>query len=256
MFAWIAARRRSRLVAAPFPPHWDAVVRRNVAHFAHLPAPHQKTVRECVQVLVAEKVWEGAGGLHVTPEMPVTIAAQAALLMLSDRFDYFARVPSVVVYPDTFRPPDPDDWEEDEVAGGALDGVAADRGPVVLSWAAVLAEGRDPGLGNNLVVHEFAHQLDYLDGELNGAPPFPDRAARDRWRAAMGPAFAQHLADVRDTGESLFSVDAADPAEFFADACEAFVAAPHALRDDYPAVYAVLRDTFVADWAAWLPDAR
>lgn len=253
MFAWVRARRRRKLLATPFPPYWEAVLRRNVAHFAYLPAAQQAAVRDITRILVAEKAWEGCNGLHVTPEMPVTIAAQAALLLLADRHDYFARVPTVLVYPDAFVTPDPDDWEEDEVSGEVLAGQATDRGPVVLSWAAVLAEGRDPSIGHNLVVHEFAHQLDYLDGEPNGTPPLPDAAARARWHAVMQPAMAEHLSDLKATGESLFSPDAADEVEFFADACEAFFCSPHDLRADYPAVYELLAATFAVDAAGWFP---
>ncbi len=254
MFAWVRDRRRRKLLEAPFPPYWETVLKRNVAHFARLPAAQQVAVRGITQVLVAERAWEGCGGLHVTPEMPVTIAAQAALLLLGDRHAYFARVPTVLVYPDAFVTPDPDDWEEDEVGGDILSGQATDRGPVVLSWAAVLEEGRDPSVGHNLVVHEFAHQLDYLDGDPNGTPPLPNAAARTRWHAVMQPALATHLDDLKATGESLFSPDAADEVEFFADACEAFFCSPHDLQADYPAVYGLLAGYFAVDAAGWFPD--
>ena len=251
MFTWFRARRRRALLSAPFPPYFDAVLRRNVALAGRLPAALHARHRAATRILVAEKRWEGCGGLAVTDEIRVTVAGQAALLLLADVHDYFARVPAVLVYPAEFRTPDPDDGEEDEVAGDVLSGQAADRGPVVVSWADARAEGRDPDAGYNVVVHEFAHQLDFLDGEPNGTPPLPDRAARLRWHDVMQPALDQHLADVRATGESLFSPDAADSVEFFADACEALFGSPRDLRADYPDVYELLARYFGVDPAGW-----
>ena len=251
MLAWLRARRRRAVLADPFPPHWDVVIRRNVARYGHLTPPQQARVRDATRILVAEKRFEGCGGLAVTPEMRVTVAAQAGLLLLADGHDYFARVPTVLLYPGAFRVPDPDDFEEDEVADTVLTGQAADRGPVVVSWPDALAEGRHPAGGFNVVVHEFAHQLDYLAGDIDGTPPLPDRAAVTRWKAVFAAALSTHSADLREHGESLFSEDAADPGELFADACEALFCVPRDLRADHPAVYDLLAAYFGVDAAGW-----
>ena len=246
MLAWLRARRRRALLAEPFPGEWAAILSRDVAHYRSLDDARRATVRECVRVLAAELHWEGANGLVVTDRMRVIVAAGVALLMLRDRHDYFRRVPSVILYPGPFRRPDSDDVLVPDL--GELSGEAADRGPVVLSWPEARDELADPSPGYNLVVHEFAHQLDYASGEANGTPPLPDRAAGERWRAAFEPALARHLAD---PGESLFSPDAADPVEFFADCCEAFFASPADLLADEPRVYAELAAYFGVDPARW-----
>src|SRR5207237_8412283 len=139
----------------------------------------------------AEKQWESAGGLHVTEEMKVTVAAQAALLVLGVEHEYFTRVPSVVVYPGAFRTPNrEDDWEDDELSDTISAGQAVYPGPVHLSWDEVLTEGRDPTCGHNVVIHEFAHQLDSLDRTIDGTPPPAHQALQAKRTAVMQAASA------------------------------------------------------------------
>jgi Mlc titration factor MtfA (ptsG expression regulator) len=259
MFSFFRDRRRRRLLAEPFPPHWDAILRRNVGHAAHLSPAELARLRGVVRVLVAEKGWEGCGGLFVTEEMKVTIAAQAGLLLLgADDHDYFARVPSVVVYPGRFRTPVAEDgWEDDGLSETALDGQAVYRGPVILAWDQVAREGRDPAGGYNLVLHEFAHQLDYLDDVVNGTPPLRDKAQEARWREVMTAAFDRHRRQVEAGDEGFFSEQAADDeTEFFADATEAFFCAPADLRAEEPDVYALLAEFYRLDPVRWFPDRR
>src|SRR5688572_12193160 len=113
IFSWLRNRRRRKLLAEPFPIRWEEFLRRNVAHYPRLSPPEQAKLRDVTRVLVAEKSWEGGRGLFVTEEMKVTIAAQAALLLLGADHDYYARVDSVVVYSGTFLTPVRDDaWED------------------------------------------------------------------------------------------------------------------------------------------------
>ena len=193
VLSWFRNRRRRKLLAEPFPHWWVPVLERNVGHYPRLSPGEQAKLRDTTRVLVAEKAWEGCGGLFVTEEMRVTIAAQAALLLLGAPHDYYARVQSVVVYPKPFRTPVAEDgWEDDELSDGEKDGQAVYRGPVILSWDEVLEEGRDPDRGYNVVVHEFAHQLDFLDNTLNGTPPLDDPDLEARWKYVMTVAFEDH----------------------------------------------------------------
>ena len=145
-----------------------------------------------------------------------------------------------------------DDWEDDGLSETPISGQAVDRGPVILAWDDVLAEGRDPSCGFNIVVHEFAHQLDFCDDEHNGTPPLPDRAASARWRHVMAGALEAHRKMV-DAGEpTFFSEDAAESeVEFFADVAEAFYCRPHDLRDGDPEVYALFADYFGVQPVEW-----
>src|SRR5262245_27181003 len=154
LFSWLRARRRRKLLAEPFPVRWDAIIQRNVGHFPLLSPPEQGKLRDTTRILLAEKRWHGRGGLFVSEEMRVTIAAQASLLLLGDDRRYFPRVKDVYVFPKSFSTPvADDDWEDDELAERSLAGQAVMRGPVILAWDQVLQEGRDPHAGYNVVVH-------------------------------------------------------------------------------------------------------
>src|SRR5204863_633635 len=133
MLSFFRNRRRRRLLDEPFPPWWLAILDRNVGHYPRLSPSEQARLRDHTRILVAEKEWEGCGGLFVTEEMKVTVAAQAALLLLGVDHDYYARVGSVVLYPGEFRTPVmEDDWEDDELSDTILAGQAVYRGPVIL----------------------------------------------------------------------------------------------------------------------------
>lgn len=256
IFSWLRRRRRRKLLAEPFPLRWEPFLRSNVWHYSHLAAPEQARLRDITRVLIAEKIWEGAGGLYVTEEMKVTIAAQAGLLLLGLEHDYYARVESIVVHPGKFRTPQREDnWEDDGLSDYEAEGQAVYRGPVLLSWEDVLPEGRDPSEGFNVVIHEFAHQLDFLDNAINGTPPLGDRELDARWKYVMTVAFEDHRREVRKGERELFfSEQAADnETEFFADASEAFYCRPLDMRADYPEVYRLLAAYYRVDPARWFP---
>src|SRR5688500_9387636 len=99
LLSWLAHRRRAKLLAAPFPDEWHALIEKNVPYYAGLNESDRARLRDDLRVLVAEKNWEGCGGLVMTDEVRVTIAAQAAILLLGIEHDYFARVMSILVYP-------------------------------------------------------------------------------------------------------------------------------------------------------------
>ncbi len=254
MFSWLRNRRRKRLLAEPFPPHWDAILRANVAHYPRLSTAEQAKFRDAARVLVAEKGWEPARGFHVTEEMKLTIAAQAGLMLVGQaEHDYFARVPSVVVHPGEFRRPDPeDDTVEDEVTDEIVDGLANYRGSVVVGWEQVKAEARDPDAGYSVVIHEFAHQLDFLDEYSDGTPPLPTKADSERWAAVMSAALARHRKELERGRETFFSEQAGDSeSEFFADASEAFFCRPGDLVEEERDVYAILSKFFGVDPKSW-----
>jgi Mlc titration factor MtfA (ptsG expression regulator) len=227
---------------------------RNVGHYPLLTPPEQARLRDAARVLIAEKRWHGRGGLFVTDEMKVTIAAQAALLLLGDDRRYFPRVKEVVVFPAEFRTPRwEDDWEDDGLSERPLAGQAVDRGPVLLAWDQVLPEGRDPHAGFNVVVHEFAHQLDFLDGVSLGCPRLGDAGLEARWKYVFAVAFADHRRAMKDRpAGAFFTPHAADnEAEFFADATEAFFCRPADLRGVNPEMYDLLAAYHRVDPAGW-----
>jgi Mlc titration factor MtfA (ptsG expression regulator) len=232
--------RRARVRRRPFPAEWRRILRRRVPYFRTLPADLQLQLKKRMQVFLAEKPFIGCAGLVVTDEMRVTIAAQACLLILNRRTDYFANLRQVLVYPGAFVV---DKVRTDGVGVAherrhALAGESWATGQVILSWEDTLDGARAPDDGRNVVIHEFAHQLDQANGPANGAPYLPTRARRERWSAVFSAEFEALQRRVA-AGESslLDAYGAADAAEFFAVASEAFFEQPRRLADEHAALF-------------------
>ncbi len=254
MFGFFKDRRRRKLLAEPMPRYQEVILERNVGHYPLLTPEQRARMRDIARVLVAEKTWLGRGGLHVTDEMKLTTAAEVSLLLLGRlNHDYFTRVESVLFFPGPMRTPNPeDDYEDDDLSDHEVDGQAVYRGPVLLTWANVLAEAKNPAVGFNLVIHEFAHQLDFLDGETNGTPPLGSKDAEANWKAVMSRAFQRHRSELHTGHETFFSEQAGDDeGEFFADACEAFYCKPHELNEEDADVFNVIRGYFGVDPRGW-----
>jgi Mlc titration factor MtfA (ptsG expression regulator) len=254
IFSWLRRRRRRKLLSRPFPAEWLTYLQRNVAHYRYLSSAEQAKLRDDLRVFVAEKNWEGCGGLTMTDEIKVSIAAQACLLVLAMGHNYFDRVRSVLVYPHGFVDP------RDNVGPGGLAhggvpllGQAVYRGPVILSWAEVRDEGRHPRQGHNVVFHEFAHQLDMLDGVINGTPPLPDPKDRERWKQVMTREY-QRLIEASEHGRAtlLDQYGTTNEGEFFAVATECFFDRPADMRRRHPDLYDLLRTYYRQDPAARL----
>ncbi len=245
MLRWLKDRRRRRILATPFPPHWDAIIDEHVAIARRLDPERRARLRELVQVFVAEKHWEGAGGLEIDDEVKVTIAAQACILILEREAELYRDVDSIIVYPSTVRTaPRPLSFFEQprvmERHGAWIHGEAMLGGPVVLAWDAVLAGGHEITSGN-VVFHELAHKLDMANGAVDGTPPLPDRKARRRWAEVCSAAYRRHREAVERGQPTLMdSYGATNEAEFFAVATETFFCRPAALALEHPQLYEAL----------------
>lgn len=245
--------RRGRIAARPFPAAWRDIVRRNVPLVRELPAAQQLRLKKHVQVLLAEVPFIGCAGLEVDDEMRVTIAAQAAFLLLG-RGGSFGNLREVLVYPGHFVAP-----RSATGAGGivhesrdVLAGQSWQRGQVIVAWDAVRDGAADPHDGANVVLHEFAHQLDQDNGPANGAPYVGRGGLQQAWARVMSREFEglRH----RLAGEAPELIDpyaATDPAEFFAVTTELFFERPAALADARPALYEQLRRCYRVDPRDW-----
>jgi hypothetical protein len=240
---WIE-HRRDRLRAQPFPAAWRRILRRRVPGVARLPVDLQRQLKRHIQVFVAEKPFIGCQGQAITDEVRVTVAAQACLLLMGHaRPDYYPRLRQILVYPDAFVV-----QRERPVGDGlvheqrrALTGESWAQGQVILSWSEVLAGASDPTDGHNVVLHEFAHQVDQDTGVADGRPWRPNPTLRRRWDAAMGAAYER----LRQEPSTLIDAyGASEPAEFFAVVTEVFFERPHALAAEAPAVYHELAELY------------
>lgn len=256
MFGWLTERRRKRLLEEPFPDAWAAILESNVAAYKLLNADEKQRLRDLVQVFIAEKHWEGAGGLTLDDEIRVTIAGTGCQLLLGRSHDLFEEVVSIVVYPSAVLLPARarsifDAGARPIEADAPVLGVAHRGGAVVLAWDSALHGARDPRDGHNVVIHELAHKIDFLDGEADGTPPLPSGSARRAWIEAFAPAFLAHK-ERAERGKPSFLDDYAvtNEAEYFAVATEAFFERPRALARELPHVYAALRQFYRLDLAA------
>ncbi|MFT5327814.1 MAG: Mlc titration factor MtfA (ptsG expression regulator) [Planctomycetaceae bacterium] len=255
IFKWLRQRRRRKILNELFPVEWDEIIRSNVFHDRQLTEEQRVKLRRNVQVFVSEKNWEGCHDLTVTDEMRVTVAAQACLLTLGMDDVHFDHVLSVLIYPTAYVAPDTAITREGVCIDGGQTrlGEAWYRGPVVLSWADAVAGGRHEQPGHNLVLHEFAHQLDMMNGrQVDGTPLLDGIAERKRWGEVLEPVFRQLQRDCEHGHHPLLDCYAAtNEAEFFAVLTESFFENPRTLLHHAADTYNLLVDYFQLDPARW-----
>ena len=227
--------RRARIPAQ----QWQRCVAQLPA-LSHLSRRDLLRLRELASLFLHEKTFVGAGGLQVDDTMRVLIAAQACLLILNLGLDYYDGWYEVIVYPDTFVV----EHREQDMAGvlhetrRELGGEAWGRGPLILSWADAQPGASPHGVGSNVILHEFAHKLDMLNGSANGMPPLHSDMVREEWTRALSQAYDNFYAEVERRHHTAIDPYAAEsPAEFFAVSSEVFFEAPQRLYQLYPAVY-------------------
>ena len=249
------ARRRRRLRAQPFPATWREILRRRVPFIARMPADLQLQLKRHMQVFLGEKRFVGCAGQEITDEVRVTVAAQACLLLLNRRTDYFADLREILVYPAAFAVERAHTDRHGLVQEGrqVMSGESWGRGQVVLSWEDVLAGAETPDDGRNVVLHEFAHQLDQETGYANGAPRLLDRLHYARWSRVLGEEYARLRQEALSgaTPSVLSTYGATSPAEFFACATEVFLERPHALAAAHPQLYAEFAGFYRVDPLSW-----
>ena len=186
-------RRRRRLQARPLPKEWVRLIQRDVVFFRRLSPSDRTELLGHVQVFLAEKRFEGCGGFEISDEVRVSIAAQACLLLLHRKTDYFPGLVTILVYPSPYmveerRPVGEHLWEEGIVS--RLGETGRRMGSLVLSWGAVKHGAADPSDGKNVVLHEFAHQLDFENDAADGVPGLATREQQLVWSEVMKSEFA------------------------------------------------------------------
>jgi MtfA peptidase len=241
--------RQIRFRPEPIPSAWPDIVDRRVPLARGLSGDERERLLRLAQVFLAEKHFEGCGGVTVTEEMRVTIAAVACLLLLHMEGPCYPALRTVLIYPHAFVPKlaaVPGTGEVVEPSG-PLGGQSWRDGVVVVAWDEVVSGARDATDGHNVVLHEFAHQLDQEDGVADGAPLLPAGALRT-WARVLGREYERLRNDA--TAQRLSALDpygATDKAEFFAVATESFFERPLQLEGEHPELYGELKRFYGQD---------
>lgn len=247
----VRRRRRLRISRREFPEQWLQILRDRLPCHDHLPPGLRSLLHEAINIFLAEKHFEGCGGLELSDEIRVSIAAWACLPLLGMRHDFYPRLTTILVYPAGFHVRDyhsvGDAWVEQEEV---RDGESWHEGMIVLAWDQV----EHAGEGYNVVIHECAHQLDQETGVLDGTPALP-RALRSSWNEIMTREFKRLQISVRRNRPTFLDPYGSEhPTEFFAVVLETFFDLPGELRERHPDLYGLLSEAFGLDPASWTED--
>jgi Mlc titration factor MtfA (ptsG expression regulator) len=227
----------------PFPKEWLKIIHQYVPYYERLPDEKQQALRKSMLRFIREKKFEGCGGLTITNEIKVTIAAQACILVLGSNLEMYSGLRSVLVYPHNYFA----NVKQTSAGGVVTEGVQQrlgeswSYGNVVLAWDDVQAGASDEQDGRNLVFHEFAHQLDREFGATSriGLPP---EEGDDEWTTIVRSTYHSFLNDLEKGISTLIDpYGAKNPAEFFAVTTECFFEQPNKLQKKHPKLYEQFR---------------
>ncbi|MEZ8185064.1 MULTISPECIES: M90 family metallopeptidase [Shewanella] len=251
---WRRNRQRSIVASKPFPTLWRNILKKRFPYFKAMPTDLQLQLKKHIQVFISEKQFVGCDGFDINDEVKVTIAAQACLLLLNRKTDYYPKLKQILVYPSAFIV----HQNRTDIAGvystqrNVLLGESWEYGKVVLSWNSTVEGAADPFDGSNVVIHEFAHQLDQEDGSANGAPPLRDITSYRSWSATLGQEFKQLQHCAQQHIPSLFNYyGATNPAEFFAVISETFFERPIEFYQQHNQLYKELSQFYQLDPINW-----
>jgi Mlc titration factor MtfA (ptsG expression regulator) len=244
--------RRKKLRSLPIKQEWIKILEKNFEIYRRLPASLREELHGHIQVFLHEKNFEGCGGLELTDEIKVTIAAQACLLLLNRKTNYYPKLSSIVIYPSTYIVKNERVEEGVVIPEEIRLGESWRTGMVVLAWDEVLSGALNPTDGANVVFHEFAHQLDQEDGEADGTPILEKRSQYLEWGRVLSKEFSilqkKSLKHVRTV---MNYYGATDPGEFFAVATETFFEKSQQMKLAHPELYDELKSYYKVDPLSW-----
>lgn len=256
VIAWGWPRwRLQRELARPMPRDRVAIIERNLPVYRRMPDALQSQLRKLVAQFLYQKKFIGCAGLDVTEEMRVTIAAQACLLLLNRPSKVYAGLTTVLLYPSAFLVPRnrPDAAGVITETRDDLLGESWSDGRVILSWDHVLRGARDWTDGHNVVLHEFAHQLDSESGSNNGAPYLGHPSSYRSWSDVLSHHFDLLRQQAYYNQESVLDYyGATSPAEFFAVATETFFEKPYQMAERHAELYGEFQKYYRVDPREWM----
>jgi len=248
--------RLKRVLRQPIDPHWQALLARNIPIYSRMSGDLQHQLDKLVQQFLFQKKFVGCDGLEVDDQMRLTIAGQACLLLLNRHTRVYPALHTILVYPSAFMVPRKQVDEAGVVTEARQDllGESWGDGRVVLSWDHVQRGAHDWTDGQNVVLHEFAHQLDSESGSNNGAPYLGSETSYRSWSEVLSRDFANLRVDAMYRQQSVMDhYGATSPAEFFAVATETFFEKPWQMAERHGELYSELFKYYRVDPRAWQP---
>ena len=246
--------RLKMAVAAPFPAEWVEIVERNIAVYRNLPMPLRLQLRNLIKQFLHQKHFSGAHGLEITDEIRVTIAAEACMLLVNRKTGVYPALRYIIVYPSAFVVDRAQSSAGGVVSEGrkGLLGESWSNGKVILAWDNVLHGSRNFVDGQNVVLHEFAHQLDSESGATNGAPILAGSNCLRTWASTLSGEFEELQKDAWRGKKSLLDhYGATNPAEFFAVSTETFFEKPEQMAKHHSELFEVLKAYYRIDPRDW-----
>lgn len=215
--------------------------------FKKLPHDLRDELEGLMHVFLYEKSFEACGGMkEVTKHMQYVIAAQACLLLVNRKHDFYRKLRSIILYPTAYKVRNEHGQQHIRL------GESWQSGSVVLAWESVVAGGKNQNDGSHVALHEFAHQLDQADGAADGVPELIHTGSYRNWSAAFSNAFSRFKRKLEKGRRTVIDpYGATNPAEFFAVATETFYEKPKQLNEHYPEVYEELREYYRVDPLKW-----
>jgi hypothetical protein len=250
----LVKQRRNRVKHRPLPPLLNAIIENSLPIYPRLSPDERRRLQGHIQVFLAEKQFIGCAGLQVTEEMKLNIAAVACLLLLNERGEYFPKLRSILIYPSAYFVTETTysgNYVVEERRVARL-GESWVNDQLVLSWEQVKLDTGNWKDGHNVVLHEFAHQLDQADGKAEGVPILLQNSDYPIWAQVMTAEYQQLCNDVQQGIKTVIdSYGTTNPAEFFAVATETFFEQPEELQQRHPRLYQLLQGYYQVDPILW-----
>lgn len=252
---FFAARRQHKrrvVLSTPFPPEWSATLKDNLPPYQKISPQLQQQLNDFIRIFISEKSFEGCGGLTLTDEIKVTIAAQACMLLLNRKCDCYPKLYSILVYPSTYVAGTHNRIGLQQTDLSVRLGESWNHGAVVLAWDSVKKGAMNFRDGHNVTMHEFAHQLDQEDGRGDGAPILEMRSAYSAWSQVFSKEYELLRHKTMKGKKSVMDeYGATNPSEFFAVATETFFEKPAQLQKKHPELYHELQGFYKVDPVEW-----
>lgn len=248
--------RRQKVKNRAFSSQWITILQNNLPIYKNLSPSRQRKLRGYMQVFLAEKQFIGCQGLNITDEIKLTIAANACLLLFNGRESYFSQLDSILVYPNVYKVTTTEainDYivrEKQDIRLGESWGKGRQ---IVLSWKNIEQDILHWHDGRNVILHEFAHQLDQENGRSKGVPILDNKVDYNKWQEIFNEEYKRLKTQVmRGKKTVIDAYGATHPAEFFAVVTETFFEKPHQLQKKHSQLYNILKDYYCFDPAQFI----